>query len=635
MKPQTDTQNLEQECREILLRAGELMIAMGYEYSATSRVFPGIAKILDWLTRQPGETWQERWLAGEPHVIAKEDIMGRSIRKTDIRMGLNILLGLEFIRPTYDFLLFKRRTGATIFTEEGEIHPDHALILEIAKKLKYSGGLSSSCQQTYFIIALHTGKKLNQFNIEDLELYVSAWKKHRKDHCPFKALYNIMLELGIISDEAIEKNRRLKRFAITPEELVQKHGMADTPWQLPFQVYFQERSATCNLVTLMASARNIMTVYWKEILAIDPDIKSFDVKYATIMDWKAKVKLFDAEQERLALGHIYIDVKSFYDFLTMMAREEPEVWAVYEPKSPITTHEINAVMKETNRRRADVRDETALVLPYLKTIRYELMRNFIVKRSILIWSQHATLMDEAEFDGVTYVKREFAHATQAMKNRFNTYLVSVHIKDHPSKIVNPGHGEDTAFLLWVIFEFLYLTGLRVGELMNLLVSDISVGIDEQGNTVPVLSVKASKTDSPRISSIPPRVSELIDIIKTRVKDGEKTYPSTARYDRPTRKYITRQKLLIQKTFVRDGHAVDTSWFSSEFKRFLNQLRAEGKIPRRVSLVPREIRRIFATLLYRKTRDLLKVARVLGHKNLEVTKMYIIHDRIDAVDLDDF
>ena len=632
MSTRTDVQNLGQECRDLLSQAVKFMKDVGYKRSSIERTLPGIARVLKWLSQQPGDTWHERWLNGESHLLSTGDVLGYSIHKVENRLGLNLIIKANLIKPSYDFLLSRTRHRVKIFTENGKVHPDHALILEVAEILKFGSDLSRGAQLTYACIALHTEKRLQDFTVEDLETYTSANNKHGIKRSYNKALYNVLLYLGIITDEAIERNKRFKRYAITMEDLIHKSGMAGTPWNLPFQLYLQERSITCSLETLVSSARNIMTIYWKEILSIKPDIKSFDVPYATILAWKEKVKFLDDGQERLALGHIYIDVKSFYDFLTRMAEEDPEEWAIYEPKNPITLQEITKVMQATRKTRADMRDNTALVLPYLKIIRYELMKSFMIKRSILIWSQHALPLDEAEFDGITYVRRDFTHRAL---NSFNIVLVPVHDKSNSSKIIYPSYNEDTAFLLWVVFEFLYLTGLRLGELFNLLISDISVTDDKEGNLVPILRVSARKTESPRIVGISPKVSELIDIIKTRVKGEGSIYPSAIRYDKPTRKYTTRQKYLVQRIAKYSGHAVTDAYFAVQFKEFLNQLKKSDKIPHHLVLLPRETRRIHATLLYRRTRDLLKVARILGHENLEVTKMYIIHDKIDAVDLEDF
>ena len=85
----------------------------------------GLAKLLDWLQRQPGETWQDLWLASGADAAGFEwaglPLGAESSprhRRDELTSGLGLLVAGQVIRPTYRWLMRQR----------------HALMLAEARK---------------------------------------------------------------------------------------------------------------------------------------------------------------------------------------------------------------------------------------------------------------------------------------------------------------------------------------------------------------------------------------------------------------------------------------------------------------------------------------------------------------------
>ncbi|MDX3225096.1 hypothetical protein [Streptomyces sp. ME19-01-6] len=76
----------------------------------------GLSKLLDWLEGQPGETWQDRWMASGADAAGFEwsdlPLKGRGVinrhQRDEPATGLVLLVAGQAIRPSYQWLLRQR-----------------------------------------------------------------------------------------------------------------------------------------------------------------------------------------------------------------------------------------------------------------------------------------------------------------------------------------------------------------------------------------------------------------------------------------------------------------------------------------------------------------------------------------------
>ena len=94
---------------------------------------------------------------------------------------------------------------------------------------------------------------------------------------------------------------------------------------------------------------------------------------------------------------------------------------------------------------------------------------------------------------------------------------------------------------------------------------------------------------------------------------------TDKLRRTLKKYLQKQKITAGAVFVtRTGKPVDRSNIWREMKT----LCAEANVnPKKV--FPHNLRHLFAALFYRATRDIVKLADVLGHSSVETTRIYLM------------
>ncbi|GAI26595.1 unnamed protein product [marine sediment metagenome] len=148
---------------------------------------------------------------------------------------------------------------------------------------------------------------------------------------------------------------------------------------------------------------------------------------------------------------------------------------------------------------------------------------------------------------------------------------------------------------------LYYCGLRKGELLNLDWDDLDLGKD-------TLTVRTSKNKTGRIVPIHPKVKELLD-----------TYLSQ-------RLPLKNRALFIGEKGNRMCKASFTNMMNTYLK--ISGLKKKG-------YSAHSLRHSFATRLIEKNVNLFLVQRLLGHKSLDTTKIYVhftYNDDLKAVEL---
>jgi len=363
-----------------------------------------LRQVCDCLKYQRGKSCQERWERLEDLIInGRQEICGYSSNALTFKMGINFVLKLHFIRPTYRFLFL---TSKYIIVQDEQAQADYHRISLFAKKVEYAGFAFHSMKRAYKLIRAHTHLPLMEFNIDTLSEYESARKKYctedKSKRSPFISMCKLLSDI----DQRIDINTLLSEkrgaFAWTPEALVEHYGYVSTWYERPLLDYLRERAINSGSDSLKQAARHIMKVYLDRIRIFNPNQIDFNVSYEVASRWKGWAAQLETGELRLSYKHLITDVRSFYNWLEVMSKDDPEQWKQYVAHNPISAADIQSAGRELNERREESKNKTAIALPYIPAFRIELWRNYILKNSILASARSAGRDDLAEFDGITY-----------------------------------------------------------------------------------------------------------------------------------------------------------------------------------------------------------------------------------------
>jgi hypothetical protein len=196
----------------------------------------GLTKLLDWLQRQPGETWQDRWLASGADAAGFEwaelPLGGEPSprhRRDELTSGLVLLVAGQAIRPTYRWLVRQR----------------HALMLAEARKAIDPAGFDRLEQHAQDAIGWARSDALNKLTwivickgglVADVtvgdcvELTAALEEHHFRGSAGRPLFYALLKETGILPAAAPLRLRALRidgRRSI--EQIIDKYGIECRP----------------------------------------------------------------------------------------------------------------------------------------------------------------------------------------------------------------------------------------------------------------------------------------------------------------------------------------------------------------------------------------------------------------------
>ena len=241
----------------------------------------GLTKLLDWLQSQPGETWQDRWLASGADA-AGFDWAGLPLggepsprhRRDELTSGLVLLVAGQVIRPTYRWLMRQR----------------HALMLAEARKAIDPGGFGRLEQHARDAIGWARSDALNKLTwmvickgglVADItvgdcvELTAALQEHHFRGSAGRPLFYALLKETGVLPAAAPPRLRALRidgRRSI--EQIIDKYGIECRPVRDLMVEYLTERAPDLDHTSLRSIARNLCRLFWRDLEIHHPGIDS-------------------------------------------------------------------------------------------------------------------------------------------------------------------------------------------------------------------------------------------------------------------------------------------------------------------------------------------------------------------------
>ena len=265
----------------------------------------GVRMVVDWLQTQPGDTWQQRWLASGADHDGRLDWRGLPIRwrkattSWDCRFdtmvlgtGLLSLMCADVLRPGLAWLL----TTAT----------PKRLAAEMARTRDPVGfaELTARCQanpvgESTTRVALHRiavimaakGGAVADITVGDcIELLDVAADVCTLPHHKSPYFYQVLHALGVLGNTAAPTVRALSdQRQLSVEQLVDRCGIQCRPVRDLLVDYLRERQVSVDHVTLVRLADTLGRLFWRDLELRHPGIDSLRLAPAVAAGWKQRV----------------------------------------------------------------------------------------------------------------------------------------------------------------------------------------------------------------------------------------------------------------------------------------------------------------------------------------------------------
>jgi hypothetical protein len=474
----------------------------------------GVTALLDWLGAQPGQTWQDRWLASGADIAGAEwrDIptrwlraSGRNSRSDPLCAALTIAICADLMRPSIGwFVTAVPRGGALVrgMAQARDADGFARLRRQSGRDTHLPAAAGTHTLHRAAVILGAKGGVVAEVTVGDVvELLDVEIGCHRSPMGHATAFYRTLHQLGIFSADAPTRLQELRSTGQrTPAQLIDRFDLACRPVRDLLVEYLCERAPALDYSSLRALAADLGNVFWKDLERHHPGIDSLQLPAEVAAGWKqrlrtrAKTVTTAAGEktthpvERLGYRQCLTPVRALYLDLAQWALEDPARWAPWVAPCPIGEEEINQ-RKQARQRKSRMDARTRQRLPVLPI----LVRSVEERRKAtdaLLQAARATRPGEC-----------FAIAGQIYTRSVTTG------RSDKVWIDDPAGGrrrdlvmeEDLAFWAWATVEVLRTTGVRIEELLEITHhSLVQYRLPSTGELVPLLQIAPSKTDLERL-----------------------------------------------------------------------------------------------------------------------------------------
>jgi hypothetical protein len=390
----TDWPATRQERGEVQERLTSGIFVLSTASSQETRV-RGLAWFLDWLAGQPGDTWQQRWMASGADAaggswrqapIAWRQERGRESRwlRAELSGALVVAICGDLIRPSLSCLVAGAAGKGSLTRNLARTRDPQGfarLQAQCDADPHLSGmAVSLTLRRSAEIIAAKGGT-LGDITVGDtLELMD---REARTFTCPtrdHKVLYRMLRELGIFGEHAPERLRAFRTAGqLTPAELVDRYQLHCRPVRDLLVDYLRERQPAVDYTSLKMLACYLAQRFWADLEQHHPGIDSLHLTREVADAWKQRQRtkpqiITSASGEKSVvmverIGHrqCLTPVRALYLDLSQRAIEDPSRWAQWVAPCPVGQEEISHRKFDRHRKaRMDARTRERLpVLPVL------------------------------------------------------------------------------------------------------------------------------------------------------------------------------------------------------------------------------------------------------------------------------
>ncbi len=608
--------------------------------SSQERRVRGAAWLLEWLTDQPGETWQERWLA------SGADAAGGAWRQVPIRWlqdrgrnskwlreelsgSLVVAICADLVRPSLGCLVSGAAGKGSLARNLARIR-DPEGFTRLRELCDNDPGVSAEAgnyavRRSSLIVAAKGGM-LADITVGDvLELLDCESETFAAATRDTKVFYRMLHQMGVFGDQAPARLRVFRTAGqLTPAELIDRYQLVCRPVRDLLVDYLAERQPAMDYTSLKNLAYYLGERFWGDLEQHHPGIDSLHLPKEVAEAWKqrqrTKPKMITAatgertiiDIERIGYRQCLTPVRALYLDLSQWAMQDPGRWGPWAAPCPVGQEEIRQRRFERRRKaRMDARTRERLpVLPVLVRTVDQRRKN---AEALLRAGRQTQPGDTFTSAGETLTRGVVKSISQKVW------------ADDPAtgERRDLDHEEDHAFWAWAAVEVLRLTGCRVEELLEITHhSLIQYRLPTTGELVPLLQIVPSKTDEERLLVVSPELADVLSAIIRRVRQPAGAVSLVPAYDRYECTWQAPSPVLFQRRFKSENRAISDSSLRAMLNAALTHTGlvdpADGQP---LHYTPHDFRRIFITDAIMSGLPPHIAQIIAGHKDLNVTMGY--------------
>ncbi|MDR7381184.1 tyrosine-type recombinase/integrase [Promicromonospora iranensis] len=594
----------------------------------------GVRRILQWLDRFDGDTWEQRWLASGADLAPRTWRSSVTPRtpESSVAQGMNALLVARVLRPSY---------GWQLASKAGAHLPQRILTVNEAEQLERLRALPAyrsalfrhqyDAEACLSRVLIRTGKRLHEIRGDDLLFYADVVRtsgRNRREHLAWE----LLVTLGPFAGEPLTLRAAWSAKGNTRqhsvETLVDRYGLPAGAVRDLLVDYLRELKPSMDYGSLEGWAYRLVRLFWWEVLQINPHQADLRLASEVAAEWRERLAVTTDGLPRREIHSILFAVRGMYRDLAEWSHDEPARWGPWVAPCPVSRHESRNASKAKRRQQSRMQNRTRALTPLLPALVAEAVRRRDWAARLLTAGQEAGHGQRFVVDGSEF---ELHHPPPRRYERDRPSLLRARIvtaaPDLPLIRVNR-HGlvditaaESDGFWAWAAIETLRHTGIRVEELLEL--TQLSLRhhtAASTGTLVPLLHIVPSKNDMERLIPMTPELVAVLVAVQRRAKDNSGRIPLSIRYD-PHEKVHGEP---FPHLFVRRIGTRNEVISPSVARRLIVDVAVSAGLRdagEPIHFTPHDFRRLFTTEMVSTGLPLHITATLLGHLNLDTTRGY--------------
>ncbi len=529
----------------------------------------GLPHLLDWLEDQPGDTWQDRWLASGADE-AREDwaqIPEQWLRHDGryskhmlalLTSSLLLVVGADVIRPSLEWLLTagkkRKLVRNMIYGRDREGFTRLRQLCEQNPTVRIDAGKDIVFRSA--VIAAAKGGALAEVTVGDVLEILEVERAVRGRADSAAATFRILSDAGVFGSDvpSLREIRSLGQRTI--EQLVDRYPIACGPMRELLIEYLRERQPAVDYSRLLGLVNHLVRCFWVDLEQHHAGIDSLKLPREVAGAWKRRLRtktttalrdgrLVEVESERLGYIDALASIRAFYLDLAEWALEDPARWGPWVAPCPISQEDLSRRKLFRHRKaRMDSRTRERLpVLPILVETTNHWRRE---SEELLAAGQQTQPGQPFTAAGKTFTRIHRPHAKPD----------NVWVRDPDTgKPMLLNHDADHAFWAWAVIEVLRHTGIRVEELLELSHhSLVQYRLPSTSELVPLLQIAPSKTDTERLLLVNPELADVLSAVICRIRRPDGAVPIIKARDSHERTWNRPAPLLFQHRVGTEIHS---------------------------------------------------------------------------------
>jgi hypothetical protein len=602
----------------------------------------GLVGVLDWLTGQPGDTWQQRWLASGAEALGNADWWrpalpglgsgsqrrGASVSVTsNYRVCLLLLVCADAIRPSVGWLLTPRAPQSLVSDLARCRDPEGFAELATMGEASPAGrSMTMAAMRRAATIVAVKGGAVRDITVGDcLEMGLVLDRDTRRSNNGMVSFYRLLHQMGVFGTGVPSTLRAFVTTGqLSPEQMLEPYGIECLPVRDLLVSYLRERQPVLDHTSLRSLAFTLGRLFWRDLEIHHPGIGQLNLAPEVAAAWKQRAltkvirktgpdgQVIEEHRPRADGRGQLATVRTFYLDIAQWAMEEPTRWAPWAAPCPVRREEL-AAAKELRRRKSRIDQRTRERLPLLPALVARVHGERLATAARLTTAL-TTVPGDAFIDAGRTWRRVATERAAAAR---------VWAEDPDTGVRrNLSSEEDRAFWTWAAVETLRLTGIRIEELTELSHhSLVQYTLPTSRELIPLLQIAPSKTDAERLLVVSPELADVLAAVIHRIRAPDGAVPCVAAYDPHERRWNPPLPLLFQRRFGVDSRAIPGGTIRDWIVRVLDGSGITDAAGRPLRFTPHDFRRLFITdaVLHGMPPHIAQL--VAGHRDINTTMGY--------------